>query len=338
MWFEMLMGFREETPEQVRSNLSISNGVLRSKVNGKEYTHGLLETPSLGELRERVQKQPAPQGKLTVREVIDDVQKLHADTGNTNALFQVASQFNLLEMVSPDNTPEQGVARYEYDHTQGPACAIAAGAGTIYRNYCVDIDGQMGQTKHRQIDCLSNLGAALGNTGQYWKMVNGYALATAQGLHAINTQLSELSETDRDTLRQRLRIGIQWNTEVTISDDKPLVSQVYCSALPVAYSEHSSELWSDFAQLVLEAAYEATLCAGILNSHKNGNNTVYLTLLGGGAFGNENDWIFRAIRRALDRHQQVDLDVAIVSYARSNSAIQKLVADWSEYSRKGDIS
>jgi len=162
VWFETLMGFREESPEQVRSNLSVSNGMLRSKINGKEYAHGLLETPSLGELRQRVQSLSIPEGKLAVREVIGDVQKLHSDAENANALFQVASQFNLLEMMSPKNTPEQGVGRYEHDHTQGPACAIAAGAGTIYRNYCVEIDGQIGQTEHRQIDCLSDLGERAG--------------------------------------------------------------------------------------------------------------------------------------------------------------------------------
>ena len=36
------------------------------------------------------------------------------------ALFQVASQFNLLEMVSPDVTPEHGVSGYAHDLTLGP--------------------------------------------------------------------------------------------------------------------------------------------------------------------------------------------------------------------------
>jgi hypothetical protein len=39
-------------------------------------------------------------------------------------LFQVASQFNLLEMVSFSVTPEQGVTGYESHHTQGPAGAV----------------------------------------------------------------------------------------------------------------------------------------------------------------------------------------------------------------------
>jgi hypothetical protein len=52
---------------------------------------------------------------------------MHRSPENAGATFQVASQFNLLEMVSPDVMPEDGVTRYEYDRTRGPACAIAAG-------------------------------------------------------------------------------------------------------------------------------------------------------------------------------------------------------------------
>ena len=38
-------------------------------------------------------------------------------------------------------TPEHGVTRYQHDRTQGPACAIAAGAATIYRNYFAPVGG-----------------------------------------------------------------------------------------------------------------------------------------------------------------------------------------------------
>ena len=65
---------------------------------------------------------------------------MHADPELDGALFQVASQFNLLEMTGPSATPEDGVTRYSADHTQGPACAIAAGAATIYRNYFAPVE------------------------------------------------------------------------------------------------------------------------------------------------------------------------------------------------------
>jgi hypothetical protein len=57
--------------------------------------------------------------------------------------------------------PEDGVTRYQDDHTHGPACAIAAGAATIHRNYFVPVGGARGQTKDRQLDGLADLGSSL---------------------------------------------------------------------------------------------------------------------------------------------------------------------------------
>jgi hypothetical protein len=189
MWFETLTGFPEESPQQVRENLSVDGKVLQSHVNGKVLVCGQLETPTLAELRERVHASKYKSGKISVSEVIANVQHLHTSASNAGALFQVASQFNLLEMVSPSVTPEQGVGIYEHDHTQGPACAIAAGAGTIYRNYFAIVNGQTGQSAHHQIDCLADIGAALGNAeSRLWEMRNGYRYAllqeeAAQGNH-----------------------------------------------------------------------------------------------------------------------------------------------------------
>ncbi|MDK1024090.1 MAG: hypothetical protein QGD92_07650 [Gammaproteobacteria bacterium] len=326
MWFEKLTGFVEESPEQVRTNITVDGVELNSHVNGKRLICGELETPSLAELRERVRSGTHNSSTTSVREVVANVQHLHADEVNAGSLFQVASQFNLLEMASPRVTPERGVGIYEDDPTQGPACAIAAGAGTIYRNYFATVNGQIGQSSTNQIDCLADIGVALGNSdGHVWKMRNGYALATESGLTEISDRLRAAGESERDKLRGLLRIGIHWDTQVTLNDSLHKVSQAYCSALPVAYSDHSSSLWAEFAKLVLEASYEGTFCAAILNLRRTGNNTVFLTLLGGGAFGNETDWIIRAIERAIELYNDFGLDVAIVSYDLSKPEIQKLV-------------
>jgi len=326
MWFEKLTGFVEESPEQVRRNITVDGVELKSHVNGKRLICGELETPSLAELRERVRSDAHNTGTTSVREVVANVQHLHANEVNAGSLFQVASQFNLLEMVSSSVTPESGVGIYEDDPTQGPACAIAAGAGTIYRNYFATVNGQIGQSATNQIDCLADVGVALGNSdGHVWKMRNGYALATESGLAEISDRLRAASESERDKLRGLLRIGIHWDTQVTLNDSLHKVSQAYCSALPVAYSDHSSSLWAEFAKLVLEASYEGTFCAAILNSRRTGNNTVFLTLLGGESFGNETDWIICAIKRAIELYNDFGLDVVIVSYGSSKPEIQNLV-------------
>jgi hypothetical protein len=329
-WFEKLTGFCEESPQQVRNNIIVDGEKLRSRVNGKILTCGQLEVPSLAELRERVQSNKHETGKLSVREVVANVQSLHTDETNAGSLFQVASQFNLLEMVSPNRTPEHGVGIYQRDYTQGPACAIAAGAGTIYRNYFVPVNGQIGQSATNQIDCLADLGTALGNSqNRFWKMKNGYALASYKGLIEISKQLQAATQNELDEFRKLLRIGIQWNTQVTLQDCQHQVSQVYCSALPVAYSHQPAHLWEKFARLVLEASYEATICTAILNSQKNGNNKLFLTLLGGGAFGNATDWIVDGIDRALRLYRDFDLDVAIVSYGSSKAFVRQLIERFS---------
>src|SRR5690606_28574117 len=128
--------------------------------------------------------------------------QLHADPQHAGALFQVASQFNLLEMTSPTVTPEEGVGIYEHDPTQGPACAIACGGGTIYRNYFVPVGERLGQSTERQIDAAADLGALLGNgTGALWRMQNGYLLPTTTGLQQVNEQLRRADEAQRDRYR-----------------------------------------------------------------------------------------------------------------------------------------
>jgi hypothetical protein len=63
-----------------------------------------------------------------------------------------------------------------------------------------------------------------------------------------------------------------------------------------------------------------------MNYARTGNNKVYLTLLGGGAFGNDEDWIIAAIERALELFSHVPLDVAIVSYKTSKKPVKELVS------------
>jgi hypothetical protein len=75
---------------------------------------------------------------------------------------------------------------------------------------------------------------------------------------------------------------------------------------------------------MLEAAYEATLCAAILNLLGRGTNRAFLTLLGGGAFGNDTDWIISSLERALTLYREWDHEVVIVSYGKSKDYVQQL--------------
>jgi hypothetical protein len=187
------------------------------------------------------------------------------------------------------------------------------------------VNGRIGQTADNQIDCLQDIGNELGNSDRrLWEMKNGYALATREGLAAISSHLETLSPEDVDELRGRLRIGVHRDVEVTdgAGPKRPLVSQAFCSALPVAYGDHHTDHWAPFARLVLEAAYEATLWSAVLNATRGGSNVVLLTLLGGGAFGNRTSWIYEAIGRALDLVATFDIDVRLVSYRSPSTELR----------------
>ena len=245
-------------------------------------------------------------------------------------MFQVASQFNLLEMTGPGVSPEDGVTRYITDRTQGPACAIAAGAATVYRNYCVPFDGGTGQTRGRQIDCLRDLGMGLGNGGgALWTMRNGYALCTEAGLTTIDRTLRSCDEAERDALRDLLRVGLHWDVQVTAASATDMfVSQAFCSALPVSYTSIPAEHWNAFARLVLEGAYEATFWAAVINAQRFSSNVLFLTELGGGAFGNDARWIHDAMRRALRLVVGVGLDVRLVSYRAPSHGLERLAREF----------
>jgi hypothetical protein len=332
-WFEKLTGFREIDYDETRARLTVEGKRLRSLVNDSDYGIGELELVSLETLRGRVNAGGKMPGRLRVSMVTGDVRKMHRLPENVGALFQVASQFNLLEMVSPEVTPEQGVTRYQHDRTQGPACAIAAGAATIYRNYFVPVGGGYGQTRDRQLDGLVDLGAwistAIGQpVGTLWEMRNGYALCTRAGLDGIDEYVRSISVDQIETLRGMLRIGLHHDVEATDTGQKrpsQLVSQAFCSALPVAYGQVSKDHWKTFGSLVLEAAYEATIWSAVLNAHRGASNIVFLTALGGGAFGNEETWIIDALRRALQLASQFALDVKLVSYGTPSNKIVELV-------------
>ena len=333
-WFEHITGFKEAGYEATRSKLKVESGRLHSLVNGKSYGIGSLELVSLQTLRERAQSGGGLPGRFGVQIVREDVQKLHRAPENAGALFQVASQFNMLEMTSPEVTPEHGVTRYLSDPTQGPACAIAAGAATIFRNYFVPVGDGFGQTSDRQLDGLAPMGDALSRAiglpvTSLWEMQNGYALCSKSGLRAISKHVERLALDQRDALAGTLCVGLHQDVEVTDAQglNRPVVSQIFCSALPVRYSDVPANEWRTFASLILQAAYEATLWAAVLNAQRGASNVVFLTRLGGNAFGNDEEWIDSAMRRSFRVLEGFALRVKIVSYGVPSRDTLQLALD-----------
>merc|ERR1712086_458738 len=130
-------------------------------------------------------------------------------------------------------------------------------------------------------------------------------------------------------MKAELRVGVHQNTQVTstdwgrnqIRDPSHTVTEVFCSACSVSYSGNSCDLWEAVACLVLEASYEATLWAAVLHAlelpDEPNAKVVFLTLVGGGVFGNRVSWVTDAIEMACSRvaAANVGLNIRVVSYA-----------------------
>lgn len=317
-WFEEVTGLVSDAPAAVHKGISVEGEYLHFLATGKKLRHGRLSTPDIASLSVPL---PGPRKALKLREAVGDVAALHRDPENAGAVFQVASQFNLLEMTGPDVTPESGIAQYAFDPTQGPACAMACAAGTIYRNYFVPLGNQVGQTERVQLDMLADFGDLLGNqNGSLWQMKNGYLLPRPGALELIGRKMIA-----QGGVSEAIRVGVCADTVVTQAEGQHCVTQVYCSALPIAYCAFPASAWEPFARMVLRAAYQATFAIAWQSAQRTGQNRLYLTRLGGGAFGNPTNWITEAIHAAMVRFSGCDLDVVLVSHARPDPANRGLI-------------
>jgi len=270
--FRNLLGFSDSTIgyQKTKEKLLIGNdNRIQSKVNGKSFGIGQLEVLSLRELRERLPTEPS--GKSTFRHIENggDVRKHLIAKENAGAVFQVASQFNLLEMAAPALTPEDGVDIYYRDRTQGPACSTAAIGATLFRNYFVEFDGQVGQTANRQINCLQPVLEWISAQQRFqWKFQNGYVFLNPENMKTVDAVLDQLNDIQWDELKQKLKVGVHWNVQVN-DHEKALdqfVTQIFCSAFPLAYNGYD-HIGRKLAKLILEAAQEATVITAAVNKN-----------------------------------------------------------------------
>lgn len=215
-WFPDEFGFCElKSPVETKAGFSFdeTENILISKHNQRRFNVGRFECLSLRELRIRlgsseVATNNSSEQGISFQHIVGDARSLHMSEENAGAVFQVASQVNCLEMVGPDVRPEDGITRYAKDKTQGPVCAMACPAGTVFRNYFVD---GTGQTLGRQINTLRDVENLLDNKRHnYWKVRNGYVLPSHRGsMDDVAQRLKHVG----DEARMRMAVGIQWSTE-----------------------------------------------------------------------------------------------------------------------------
>ena len=135
-WFEDLFGFKESSYLKTQAAFRMEGDVLVCPTSKHpQQVVGPWETPSVAELRARLQTSPEPAGAAAPSSegglrfenlpTPTGVVPLILDARNAGAVFQAASQFNCLEMTGPGVSPRQGIAGYALDPTQVMARSLS---------------------------------------------------------------------------------------------------------------------------------------------------------------------------------------------------------------------
>ena len=221
---------------------------------------------------------------------------------NEHCMFQAASNFNGVECISDRSTPDEPcfATNYIYDHTQGPAASISAGAAALARVHAAFYGadcapGEWGQTAAHQLEMLAAVGAHFaGRNGYVCNSKTAPALPhDAAALRAIEEQVCVLAHTHVETMFGCYSLR-------AIEETRPrTISQTFCAAMNLAqgssgYQNSLQPGAREKARLLLRAAYRGTLLAAELDRCPK----VFLTLIGGGVFGNRFEDIVDAIRTA----------------------------------------
>lgn len=238
---------------------------------------------------------------------INDINICQNEDQFEGATFQVASNFNCLELASTNVTPAIGVSLYASDYTQGPAAACCCPGAVVYRNYFVEHNsGCIGQLK-QQLNLLQQTPI---------HVVNGKTI--------IEDDTGLLESFDYKD-ENKYQVAVHENIEITTKktsraweycDSKAdkRIHQVFCSTLPLCDYAIKTEKTLELTRHVLRSQYKSTILAAAdlarRYSGKEGSNKLILTLLGGGYFRNP----FDVIGAAINDNKQLIVDSGLDIY------------------------
>jgi len=158
-------------------------------------------------------------------------------------------------------------------------------------------------------------------------VVNGYVnFSSVQELEFLSEIVTDFNDVDD------IKVGLQRNVQVTSGEKrggkvelcphKQFINQVFTAAMNLGgigeIAKHPTvEL---LARLLLQGGYKATILSAIENSNSQpdniaGKNKLYLTLTGGGVFGNKHHWITDAILKWKDLMKSSGLQIYLVIYS-----------------------
>ncbi len=244
-----------------------------------------------------------------------DVGALQANPANKDAVFQVASNANALELASPRDDMGD-ITRYIHDKTQGPAASISAAPGLIARHYFFNGHGPqlplLDETGEPQIWVQNSLQInLLGDAGI--PVRNSYVLINNEDNFDEN---SVKPESIKVLWHQDIQVTsgeTRGDHHLIVKDATQIIHQVFTVAMNLG--DGAGDIKSEqTARAMLDAAYEGTLRAAAAHGKKK----VFLTLVGGGVFENNFNWIAESIEKMQEFIIESGLDVTLIVFDSTN--------------------
>jgi hypothetical protein len=306
---------------------------------------GYFEQVSVGDLRKKsediLKNKALGGGTFNVIEAINpsdadgtlrqvDIGAMQADPKYRDAFFQVASNFNALELVSK-NDQMTDITNYTKDLTQGPFASIAAPYALIYRHYYMfnrqypNDPTQWKQTPAHQINFLDKTDIPVTNS---YVDFSKTAPGAIKNFAVENIKVG----THRDV---RILFGYMPNLKQfeKVTDPRQKINQIFTAAVDFGsnWKFKTDDKAIKIAKSILDAAYEGTIRVAFVTHQdklaewdKLGgsgqirpNNSVVLTLVGGGVFQNDFDWIADAIVKNKDFIVRSGMHVELVIFNAS---------------------
>lgn len=242
-------------------------------------------------------------------------------TKKPKSMFQVASNFNGIEAVEESAPPEseEFTTNYIYDQTQGPGASVSAGPAAIARVYAAFYNEgkrpyEWSQRGENQIKMLEDV-------SDYYRVTNGYVVNSENNVDLTKHHITEGDDTTINEVAKKVKLCVHTNVDVVfgaryyndddddvmaVLKDPHRINQVFTAAMNLHQGPNgkANQILPDSpakSRALLRAAYMGTYLSAI----NTGCEVLYLTLIGGGAFGNSIKIIFDEI---LNAHKMIAMN------------------------------
>jgi hypothetical protein len=235
-------------------------------------------------------------GGMSFETVVCDVRAVQLDPKNNGDTVQVASNFHSLEQMDAHTSPEDTyLSDYTNDLTQGPFAVLQAPADLIFRRYLLPFQGPFSHDALDRGEWLLDMLCKLRGDPYRVKLTwGGWADLGDSPLKTSGLSPEQVADVSRNTASavvMEAQITHDAAGRMVNPEGDQRVNQVLCSTLDC--NLHDSPSWS-LAFLI--AAYINTLEVAMMSKSKK----VFLTLIGGGVFGNPVSLIATAIAVAIN--------------------------------------